>query len=360
MNFADIELAYARYSFKRGLAERRRLWLKLAKLMKNGVKLLQAITSIRDRRIAAGGKNHPTTLALDAWATALRNGKRLSIALNGWVSEQEMMLIAAGEQSGGVEEALIATATTMEAQKAISKAIFRGLAYPIFLVLMAFSVLWLFGFKIVPAFTQAYSGDGWHGLARGMIHVSLFAQQWLWLVMLATIVIVFLFFWSLSRLDGAVRIKLDRYAPYSIYRVIQGSTWLIAIASLVNAGLSNITALEQMAATASPWLKTRIQACIAVMRSGLNMGDALARTGYEFPDREIIDDLGVYAGLSGFNEALAMLGEEWLKESVEQIQMRMNIVFAVAVLLVGGLVAFMAAGMMQMQLQLGDLIRMGS
>jgi type II secretory pathway component PulF len=363
-NYADIEQAYARFIFKTGIpilsdstAQRRRLWLKLSKMMKNGMKLMQAITVIRDRRIAAGGKSHPMTLALDAWATGLRNGKRLSAAMEGWVGEQEMMLIAAGEQSGDVPGALIATARTMQAKRAIKKTISRGLAYPSFLLLLAFAVLYLFGFKIVPAFTNAIPGSQWTGLALAMIKVSNFAQNWLWLLALSTVSIIVVFFISLPRFDGTIRIKLDRIAPYSIYRVIQGSSWLIAIASLVTAGLSNITALEQLSEIASPWLRTRMQSCLAVMRSGLNMGDALARTGYEFPDREIIDDLQVYAALSGFNEALEMLGEEWLTESVEQIEARMSIVFGIAILSVGFLIAFMVGGMMQMQLQLGEIMQ---
>lgn len=357
-NLAAIEVSFAQFMFKNlEGASRRSLWLKLATMLGNGVQLLQAIESIRDRRIEAGGAKQPQTIALSEWAKSLNNGVRLSAAMKGWVGKEEMMLIAAGEQSGESESALRATVRMLEAKKEIAAAIYGGLAYPLVLILMAFAVLYLFGFKIVPAFVNVAPGGGWTGAANLMVVVSTFAQQWLWLLMLSICLLVVAFFVSLPYFDGPARIALDRYAPYSIYRIMQGSTWLIATSALVNAGLRIESALEDLAENASPWLENRIQACLAAMRSGLHLGDALARTGYEFPDREIIDDLGVYSALSGVNESLMLLGTEWLNESVVQIRQRMRVIFGVCVLLVGGLVALMVTGMMEMQLQLSQSIQ---
>ncbi|MBP8275265.1 MAG: type II secretion system F family protein [Propionivibrio sp.] len=358
INIQAIEAAYARFMFKHvNAGDRKRLWLKLSKLIGNGVQILQAIDSIKDRRIAAGGKSHPETIALEAWSAEIRNGARLSEAMQDWVGIEEMMLISAGEQSGTMQSAMESTVRVMESRKQISDALIGGLAYPFVLLLMAFAVLYLFGFKIVPAFTGVLHGGNWHGIAKAMINVSMFAKNWLWAVGAVFVGLVVLFFASLSRFDGPLRIKLDRYVPYSIYRVKQGSTWLIAIAALVEAGLRIETALEQLSSNASPWLRRRLQECLAGMRSGRNMGESLARSGYEFPDREIIDDLGVYSTLSGFDAALALLGREWLEESVAQIRIKMKVVFGFSILLVGGLVAFMVGGMMEMQLQLAQMLQ---
>lgn len=357
MNFEQLEQKFARLMFKMDSSGRRRLWMKLSKMIGNGVQILQAIESIKDRRIAVGGKAHPETIALMAWAASIRNGARLSEAIGEWVGKEEMMLISAGEQSGTLQEAMESTVKVMEARKQISSAVFGGLAYPFVLILMAFAVLYLFGFKIVPAFKTVAHGGNWTGLAYGMVEVSTFAQHWLWLLGLIFVLSIVGFIISLPRFDGPVRIRLDRSVPYSIYRIMQGSTWLIAIAALVEAGMRIETALEKLSADASPWLHRRLQLCLAGMRSGRNMGDALARSGYEFPDREIIDDLAVYSALSGFDAALALLGREWLTESVEQIKVKMRVVFSVSILIVGGLVAFMVGGMMQMQLQLAQMLQ---
>ena len=165
-------------------------------------------------------------------------------------------------------------------------------------------------------------------------------------------------FWaSLPRWKDGLRVTFDRFMPYSIYRVLHGSTWMISFASLVNAGVRTESALEQLMAGASPWMKVRIQACLKGMRSGLNPGDALAKSGFGFPDIEIIDDLGVYARLSGFDIALATIGREWITESVERIQAMMKVVFGFSVLLVGLFIALMVGGLIGMELQMTQILQ---
>lgn len=354
-----FELKFAQFMFKSDKTARRRLWLKLAKLISNGVPILQGLESLYSRRVASGGDKHPSAIAFNSWIQGIRNGERLSGVINGWVGDDERMLISAGEQSGTMENAFISAARVMEARAQINSAVFNGLAYPFVLLMLAFGVLYLFGFKIIPAFSKIASPEKWTGLARVMIDVSLFAQHWLWLIAIFIACIVIAFFLSLPKWDGPMRIRLDRYAPYGIYRVMQGSTWLIGLSALVEAGLRIETALQQLSSTASPWLRARIDACLRGTRSGLNVGESLARSGYEFPDREIIDDLGVYSSLSGFDAALSILGKEWLDESVAQIKERMGVVFGVSILAVGLLIAFMVGGMMSMQLQMSQLMQHG-
>lgn len=358
-NLSSFELKFARFMFKVDKTGRRRLWLKLAKLISNGVPILQALETLNSRRIASGGAKHPHAIAFGEWIRGIQNGSRLSSMLEGWTGDDERMLISAGEQSGTMEKAFISAARVMEARAQINSAVFNGLAYPFVLLMLAFGVLYLFGFKIIPAFSKIASPDKWHGLARMMVEVSLFAQHWLWLVAVLIAVVITAFFFSLPRWDGPMRVRLDRYAPYGIYRVMHGSTWLIGLSALVEAGLRVETALQQLSSTASPWLRTRIDACLHGTRSGLNVGEALARSGYEFPDREIIDDLGVYSSLSGFDVALSVLGKEWLEESVAQIKGRMGVVFGVSLLIVGFVIAFMVGGMMNMQLQMSQLMQSG-
>jgi type II secretory pathway component PulF len=357
-DFRDIEMTFAKVMFGMDTSARRRLWLKMAKLIGNGVQILHAIASIRNLRIESGSESHPETIALGEWAKKLNNGRPLSEALEGWVPTDERMLISAGESSGTIEQALRSAARVLEARKQINAAVYKGLAYPFILLVMSFGVMYLFGFKIVPAFTTgALKNAHWTGIALGMINVSMFIRAWLWVIAICSTSVFVAFFVTLPFFDGQIRVKLDRYPPYSIYRVIQGSTWLIAMAAMVEAGMRIEAALQQMAETAGPWLRNRIDACISEMRSGRNMGDALSRTGYEFPDREIINDLGVYASLSGFDQALSTTGREWLEESVGQIQSRMNVVFGFCIVLLGGLIAFMVSGMIGMQMQLATALQ---
>lgn len=358
MQSRNLEIGFAKWWFRNMEAgARRRLWIKLAKLIGNGVPIVQALESMQQRRIVNSGKGDPQVVALTEWIAGLRNGRRLSQMLEGWVSPVERMLISAGEGSGSMEKSLMASTRVMEAQSEIRGAVIAGMAYPMILVCVAFAVMYMFGIKVVPEFTKIVPADRFHGMAAFLVGVSSFAKSYLMIVAGVVVSLFVLFFATLTRWDGALRIIADRYAPYSIYRIVVGSTWLIGLASMLEAGVRLETALHQLAELADKWLKTRINAAIRGMRSGLALGDALARTGYEFPDREIIDDLGVYSSLSGFDEALQTVGREWLKESVDQIKTRMNIVFGVSLLTVAVLVASMVGGMMSMQMQMTAAIQ---
>ena len=356
--FRSVELKFARWWFRTmDGSGRRRLWLKLAKLISNNVPILQALETMRDRRKILKGASDPQVIAITSWLEGMRNGKRLSQMLTGWVGPVEQMLIAAGEASGTMEKSLSSCTQVMEAKKSITSAVIKGFAYPLILTVIAFAVLYMFGFKVVPEFTKIVPADRFYGMAAVLIGLSDFARGWIFVVAAAVVVLIALFLATLPRWDGRLRIFLDRFAPYSIYRVMQGSTWLIGLAAMIEAGVRLETALHQLADLADTWLRNRILAAISGMKAGLQMGDALNRSGYEFPDREIIDDLGVYASLAGFDEALSRLGREWLTESVEQIRIRMNVLFGVALLSVAILVGTMVSGMMTMQMQMVQIIQ---
>ena len=353
----EFELSLNRWLFRISQASRRRLWIKLSKLLNNGVPIIEALTSINQRQIQSGRGKTPLSLALTDWIKQMKNGKRLSDAVKGWVESDEQMIIAAGEQGGKVEQAMLSAGDVMTAKKRIQKSVFAGLSYPAVTAMMGFGVLYLFSFKIIPAFSSVVSADKWQGTAKMLVGFAEFSRNWILILVIGLVALIVAFFFSLPRWTNGLRIKLDKYPPFSIYRMLQGSTWLISFATLVSAGVRIENALDRLAADAQPWLKVRINACLRNMKSGMNPGEALSRTGYGFPDNEIIDDLTVYAKLSGFDQALETIGREWITESVESIDAMMKVVFGVSVVIVGSFIAFMVWGLIDMQLQLSSILQ---
>lgn len=358
VDFQTLEKKFGHFAFRYlSSAQRRRIWLKLAKLMSNGVQQRQALEELLKRRLVSNGRGDPVAMALQEWLTAVENGSRLSIAISGWVTKEEEMLIAAGEQSGRLIAALESTTRLMTARKEIAAAVKGGLGYPIILTIVAFAAMYFIGYKAVPAFTQAAGGTHWTGLAAGMVGASHFIQNWLIVVIAFVLILVGAFLYSLPRYNGDLRVKLDRYAPYSVYRIMYGSSWLIAMSALLSAGVRSESALEQLSDGAAPWMKLRLKECLIGVRSGRNLGDALIDSRLEFPDREILDDMAIYDKLSGLDVALNQLGNEWMTESVARIKVQMNAVFGIALLFVAVIVGFMAAGLVQMQVQLATTMQ---
>jgi type II secretory pathway component PulF len=126
---------------------------------------------------------------------------------------------------------------------------------------------------------------------------------------------------------------------------------------MMEAGMRLEDALIALKANSTPWMSDRIDGALRGIRSGKNLGDALASSGYKFPDQDIIDDLAIYSSLSGFAEALKILGDEWMEGSVVRVNSIMSMVFVIGLASVGGLIGFMVAGMFAMQVQLQSILR---
>lgn len=352
-----FEMKFARFMFSTNLNVRRRMWIKLSKLLGNGVPILDAMTSIHERQVMNGAAKDPATIALGEWIERIRNGYHLASAVDGWAPRNEQMLISAGEQSGRLPEALMNASEIMQAKSKVKKAVIGGLLYPVVMLGVALGVLIMFSYKVIPEFSKVVPDEKWYGTARIMIDLAGFTRDWLLLIVAVIIGLIVALFVSFPRWSNGLRAKLDKYPPYSIYRMINGSAWTISLAALVSAGVRVENAVQQLGEGGGRWMSDRTQACLRGMRSGLTLGDALAKTGYGFPDREIIDDLGVYSRLSGIDRALTILATEWIDESVETIQGMMKGVFGLSVLVVGLLIAFMVSGLIGMELQMASIVQ---
>lgn len=353
----SLNREYARLAF--GVKSRQRIYSKVSKRMQNGVPIVQALEDIHSRYVRDRRTSEPDAIALSEWLRGLKNGRSLSESCGGWVPHTERMLLAAGEQGGKLPEAMDAAMEIAKASRSIKASVVKGLAYPAFLILLSFVFVYLFGVMIVPKFSAAVQGkEVWTGVARAMVGFSEFIQQWYLVLAVGVIGLIVAFVISLPVWTGRYRAAADRAPPYSIYRVVVGGTWLITLAALVEAGVRIEDAVTKTAAGASGWLRERVEGALRGLKQGFNLGEALARTGLNFPDREIIDDLAIYAQMNGFEVALATVGREWIEEAVEIIDARMKLVFAVCLVVVALLIGFMIVGFIDMQVQFSQAMKL--
>ena len=111
-------------------------------------------------------------------------------------------------------------------------------------------------------------------------------------------------------------------------------------------------ALTSLRRDSNKYLKEKIDGALSHIKNGDNLGQALDKAGYEFPDKQIITDLKIYSELDNFEEALDKLANEWLEESVYMIEQRAEIMNMVAMLTVSGIIAWAVFGTFDMQDQI--------
>lgn len=337
---------------------RLRLYRKIAKMLANGLPLLKILEELELRASHEGRKpNEPLAMTLADWRGVVQNGGMLAEAMTWWVPHTEQMIVMAGEQSGRLDAALLNVSAVVQYGRRIRAAVAGGLAYPAAIIAMTIGYVYLFGKLVIPRFAAIANPERWHGAAHSLYELSRFVQGGMVYCLLVLAALVGLIFYSMPRWSGNVRIWLDRIPPYSIYRFIVGSGFLVAFSSLQQAGFTVERSLARLATDAKPWLRQRIDDMLFGIKSGLNVGEAMKNAGYRFPSEEIIDDLCIYAEYKGFGEALHTLASEWMSEGVETIEAQMRVVNGMAIVVLALVLSWLIGGFFGIQQEIAAVAR---
>ncbi|WP_440030231.1 type II secretion system F family protein [Chromobacterium amazonense] len=346
-----LELRYVKLCI--GSRIRVRIYEKLGRFVANGVPMVQALTELH-RHVSLDGKmpNTPEALALAHWRRSVLNGQSFSLALKGWAPDNELSVLSAGEVAGRFDKAVEDVLFVKQAGKRINSAL-CGLAYPLFLLLSTCLYLYIFGSKVVPAFDAILPKARWTGAGQTMAAMADFVQFGMLPLVILMMMAIGLIASTFNVWTGPVRRRFDYIPPWSVYRLVVGSNFLVSLSALLHAGVSVPDALRIMSKQATPWYKERLLATRAQILNGArNIGDALHRTGYQFPSRDIVIDVRSYAQLDGFEMMLDKLARQWLDDTVEQLNRQIGMLRNLAIFLMGLVFMWIAAGMFDLQQQI--------
>lgn len=353
-----IETYYAKMICNFSNANRLKIYRKLASLLRNRFSLMDALDMLHDG-ITNGGKNNgePMAIAIASWGRALQNGVPFSDALKGWAPDRERLMLSVGDVSN-LDVALLNLIRVSEGSTKMIRPIVSAIAYPSFLFMMSVVIIWAIGVYMVPPMLEAVPGIRWTGTGKTLVDLSAWVQEH-WLAAFATFPIIALIIYSTIGIwTGKIRAKFDNAPPWSLYKIFVGITWLLAMSALIKGGVPVSVALTSLKKDASKYLKERINAALVYIKNGDNIGQALNKTGFDFPDKEIIADLKIYAELDNFEEALESLANNWLEESVYMIEQKAEIMNMVAILTVAAIIAWAVFGVFDMQDQITSAMGM--
>ena len=345
-------MSYAKIMCSLSNKSRLKRYSKLAALLRNRFSLMNALDMIYNG-LSDDGKHpsEPMAIAVGAWGRALQEGHPFSDCLKGWAPSRERLMLSVGDVSD-LESALLNLIKVTEGSTRMIRPIVSAIAYPSFLLMMSVLILYAIGVYMVPPMLDAAPNPRWTGTAKTLIDLS----EWIqanWLIafsifpILAIIIYITIGIWT-----GPVRVKIDRCPPWSLYKIFTGITWLLALSALVKGGVPVSVALTSLRRDSNKYLKEKIDGALFHIKNGDNLGQALDKAGYEFPDKQIITDLKIYSELDNFEEALDKLANEWLEESVYMIEQRAEIMNMVAMLTVSGIIAWAVFGTFDMQDQI--------
>lgn len=347
-----IESYYAKLVCNLSSSTRLKIYRKIASLMGNRFSLMNALDMLHDS-VTNGGKNpsEPMAIALASWAQGLQNGLAFSDALRGWAPDRERLMLSVGDVSD-LEGALKNLIKVTEGSAKMLRPIVGAIGYPAFLIMMAVFILYGIGAYMVPPMIEAAPGVRWRGIAKNLADLSAWIQVY-WLFAFSIIpALMILIYATIGIWTGPIRAAFDNAPPWSLYKIFVGITWLLAMSALIKGGTPVSNALRALRRDASRYLAERIDKTLSYVNNGDNLGQALAKTGLNFPDAEVIGDLKIYSELDNFEEALEALANNWLEESVYMIEQKAAILNMVALLSISGVIAWAVLGVFEMQDQI--------
>jgi len=334
---------------------RTRVYRKLNRFLGNSVPLRDALDIIYAHASDDGRKpKHPVAMVIDEWRKQVRNGKTFGKAIQGWVPESDRLVIEGGEAAGNLAVAIDRAVMISGASKKIQTTLITGLAYPFLLLVAAIGFMIMFGTNVVPSFEEVMPRDQWTGIGAQMAVMSDFVDNYLSITVGVILGVWALIIVTLPRWTGNLRTKFDKYPPWSLYRLILGSGFMLTVSGMIKAGIPIPRILQMLQRGASPWYAEKLSRTLFYVNNGQNLGEALHLTGFNFPDKDTVQDLRAYASLNKFDETLEKLGEEWLEDSVQKVEQQTGIVRNLSFVVFGFVFGWIAMGIMDLVQQVGN------
>ena len=351
-HYSEFTIKTAKTILCHSQQERLRIYRKLAALLRNRFSLMDALERLQ--AIASDNGKDPsdsTAVAMGCWMESLQNGLSFSSALQGWAPQSELLMLSVGDIAN-LEDALTRLIHVVEGTKKMKEPLFGALAYPMFLMVMVVLIIYAVGAYMVPPMVDAVPDLVWEGQAKTLVSLSNWVRHNSLILFSILPIICAIIAFSLPRWKGRMRAKFDKIPPWNLYRIFVGVSWLLSLSALVNAGTPVSKALRMLRSNSSPYLLYRIERALIYVNNGENLGTALSLTGLNFPDKEVVGDLQIYAELDNFPVALDMMANEWLEDSIRDIEHKAAALNGFCILLIAGIVAWVVSGTFAMQDQM--------
>lgn len=327
-------------------------WRKLSSFLRHKVTDRQALTVLRDRYAE---RKHPLSGLFTAVIEQFDKGHGLDEAFFGWIPQEEAMLIRGGSKSNNLASALLDCATLIDSKREIKQSVYKAMAYPILILGMLLVLLLTVSFYVVPELANMTDPASWTGSAAVLYRISAFiASPMGMIVLLLVVVFTTASMVSLPYFTGSLRVQLDNKPPWSIYRLLTGSVWLFTVATLLKANISLDVILADMLENDSmkPWLRERVSKIQVGYKEKGSFGTLLLSLGMNFPDKELVEDLAIYASLPGFQDNLYSISKEWLEDGVEKVSAQARVLNSVLLLGIVSFVCLLGLAITSMQQQL--------
>ena len=339
-NLDDLERKLTKFQFRTSKKHRYRVYRKLEGMLRSNEALSRALDRLYLNTSEMGKHpRRPAAVALREWFLKDRAGISLAESMEGWVPTGELYMIRAGEESGTMAKSLASIQAVGKKASEMKEAVSYAVGYPIFMLILVSFVLWMFGVNLVQNMRKTAPKNV--VAAMGSVgDVSDFINDYGIFVIIAIVLTSFFIVITLPRWRGPLRSKFDMYPPWSWYRVLQGSSFLLGLSSLLGAQVPLKRSLEILEEQANPWMRERINSARNEVLRGRNLGEALRIGKYNFPDPAVAVDLEILSERADVGTVIEEVTEEWIREQIDSMKAQAVVCRNAGMAIVGGIIAW--------------------
>jgi type II secretory pathway component PulF len=296
-------------------SQRMALYEKIAAFLEDGIDLHTVVQKL-GMKYLENGETDPRAKILLEWAEAMNNGRSFSSAVGSWVPSSEAMLIKAGEQSGDLGAAMRnAVYATMSVKEMKSK-LTGELGYPVALILALFGMMYMIATNVMPELAAASSPDTWPGGAQTLHSLTEYVRTKGHFTLAGVVLFCMLISYTFPRLAGPVRDILDKIPPYSTYRSVQSSIFLISLSSQMKSGVPVVESIQSMQGMSNRYVSYHLGKMLKRLNSGVVVGKSL---NAGFMDVETGVDIELFGETSNLQDAMESIGRRSIDNTLESI-----------------------------------------
>jgi len=297
-NFEQAMLDWQGRNALRSVDSRLALYEKMLAFVDDGIAIQDAIARLLKRQVAA---KKPLQYALRNWDYRLRGGARLADAMEGWVPNQDIALINAGERGGQMADALREMTRIQSELLALRKATLPKMITSGVFFTILFGIIYGMSSFLIPQFKDIMDESEYPTFTAFFFMFTDGVAAWGLPVAGTIVAVAILMAISMPRVTGGIRAHLNRIPPWSLYRRMQASVLLVVVSGMLKAGIPIENTLVSITRFSNPFLKEHLKHMVHGLRKGYPEARAMD-TGL-FPD-DMAQDILDYAELTSFDAGI--------------------------------------------------------
>ncbi|WP_251961804.1 type II secretion system F family protein [Pseudomonas sp. Marseille-Q5299] len=355
------------YAKQFGKKERVQFYESLMGVLEDGIPIEVALETVEKAFSNNGKELHPVSIICGEIAMTVRGGKSLAHSCRAHVPYDEASLIETGEETGNLVQAFRDCVRIIEIRQRISRLVRSVVALPSLTWSLMWALLYVIALWMVPSMTRRSDPESWTGVPALLYHLSNFVTQYGLVLLISLLAVIVMAVATLpvfcglkikpdsptwqvqvSRTLQVARLRVESFPPWSLYKVLHGSIFLLNMSVMLRTGINQLDALAILNRSAPPWLRERLDAIHYGVSSGKNFGEALKLAGHQFPDAMAIHYLEVLATRRGFAESMERFANRWLEQTLIRVGATSTFLIAMSSVCMGVLMILVVVGIFQM------------